>query len=74
MGGNEMKNSNGFFIGIVMFTLIVFGFMIFVEYMELIKFAWWWYVVVFSIPSISMFTCLFIEYVKFKINEKAMSK
>ena len=69
-----MKTSTGFFIGIVTFTLIVFGFMLFVQYMDLIKFAWWWFFIVLSLPSVSMFIWLFVQYIIFKKEEKINRK
>ncbi|NLN24879.1 MAG: hypothetical protein GX163_04340 [Bacteroidetes bacterium] len=69
-----MKSSTGFFIGIVTFTLIVFGFMLFVQYMDLIKFAWWWFFIVLSLPSVSMFIWLFVQYIIFKKEEKINRK
>ena len=69
-----MKTSTGFFIGIVTFTLIVFGFMLFVQYMDLIKFAWWWFFIVLSLPSVSMFIWLFVLYIIFKKEEKINRK
>jgi ABC-type multidrug transport system permease subunit len=68
-----MKSSTGFFIGIVTFTLIVFGFMLFVQYMDLIKFAWWWFFIVLSLPSVSMFIWLFVQYIIFKKEKKNKS-
>lgn len=69
-----MRSSTGFFIGIVTFTLIVFGFMLFVQYMDLIKFAWWWFFIVLSLPSVSMFIWLFVQYIIFKKEEKINRK
>ena len=69
-----MKSSTGFFIGIVTFTLIVFGFMLFVQYMDLIKFAWWWFFIVLSLPSVSMFIWLFVQYIIFKKEKKINRK
>ena len=68
-----MRSSTGFFIGIVTFTLIVFGFMLFVQYMDLIKFAWWWFFIVLSLPSVSMFIWLFVQYIIFKKEKKNKS-